>query len=51
MFFFCTGISVVLLHTLRFSGYHNTFLSNPHLLLIIGHIRVLFVPYVDSLMG
>ena len=49
--FFCSGISVVLFHTLEFSGCHDTFLSSPHLGLIIGHIRDLFVPYDDSFMG
>ena len=29
--FFCSGISVVLFHTLGFSGCQNTFLSSPHL--------------------
>ena len=29
--FLCSGISVVLFHTLGFSGCHNTFLSSPHL--------------------
>ena len=48
---FCSVISVVLFHTLGFSRYHNSFLSNPHLWLIIGLIRDLFVPYVDSVMG
>ena len=29
--FFCSGISVVLIYTLWFSGCHNTFLSSHHL--------------------
>ena len=29
--FFCSGISVVLFHTLGFSRCNNTFLSSPHL--------------------
>ena len=29
--FFCSGISVVLFHTLGFSRCHNTFLSSSHL--------------------
>ena len=28
--FFCSSISVVLFHILRFSGCHNTFLLSPH---------------------
>ena len=47
--FVCSGISEVLFH-FRFSRCHNTFLPSPHLSLIIGLIRDLFVPYVDSLM-
>ena len=46
---FLSGISVVFFLTLRFSGCHNTFLSSPNFLLIIGRIRDLFVPDVDSL--
>ena len=30
------------------SGCHYTFLSSPHLWLIIGHICALFVSFVDS---
>ena len=48
---FCYGISLVLFHTMEFSGCHNTFVSSPHLRLFRGHIRDLFVPYIDSLMG
>ena len=33
-----------------FSRCHNMFLSSPHLWLIIGLIRDLYVPYVNSLM-
>ena len=51
MVFFCSGISVALFHNLGFSKCHDTFLSSPHLCLIIGLIHDLFVPYVDSLMG
>ena len=49
--FCCSGIPVMLFYTLRFSRCHNTFQSSPHLRLIIGLIRDLFVPNVDSLMG
>ena len=49
--FFGSGISVVLFHTLGFSGCHNTFVSSPNLWLIIGHVRDLFIPSVDSLMS
>ena len=49
--FFYSGITVVLFHSLGFSECHKTFLSSPHLWLIIDHIRDSFVPYVDSLMG
>ena len=31
VFFICSGISVVLFHTLGFSRCHYTFLSSPHL--------------------
>ena len=51
VFFFCSGISVVLFHTLGFSLCQNTFLPSSHLILFIGNIRDLFVPYVDSLVG
>ena len=50
MFSFCSEISVVLFYNLGVSGCHNAlFLSSPYL--IIGLTLVLFVPYVDSLMG
>ena len=44
MVFFCSDISVVLFHTVRFSRCHNTFLACPRLSLII-----VVVPYVDPL--
>ena len=49
--FFCSGVSVVLFHTLGFSGCHGAFLSGSHLRLVMGLIRGWFVPFVDSLMG
>ena len=50
VFSFCSETSVVLFNNLGVSGCHNTlFLSS--LYLIIGLTLVLFVPYVDSLMG
>ena len=42
---------MVLFHTPAFSRFHNTFPLSPHIRLIVGLIRDLFVPYVDSLMG
>ena len=47
---FCSGIPVVMFHILGFSRCNNMFLSSPHLWLITGLIRDLFVSYVDSLM-